>query len=75
MTLVFQILTGLILSISYVSDTSLAFSSVISIIRDVNFGWLFRFFHINGASLFFILIYIHIGRGLYFNSPKKLPIV
>jgi len=74
-TLVLQIVTGLVLSINYVASTEIAFDSVIHIIRDIDAGWVIRYLHINGASLFFILMYIHIGRGIYFNSPIKLPIV
>ena len=74
-TLVLQIVTGLVLSINYVASTELAFDSVIHIIRDIDAGWVMRYLHINGASLFFILMYIHIARGIYFNSPIKLPIV
>lgn len=74
-TLGLQIVTGLVLSINYVASTELAFDSVIHIIRDIDSGWIIRYLHINGASLFFILIYIHIARGIYFNSPMKLPIV
>ena len=74
-TLILQVLTGLVLSINYIAHSSLAFDSVIHIIRDINRGWIIRYLHINGASLFFFLIYIHISRGIYFNSPIKLPIV
>jgi ubiquinol-cytochrome c reductase cytochrome b subunit len=74
-TLVLQIVTGLVLSINYVASTEVAFDSVIHIIRDIDAGWAIKYLHINGASLFFILMYIHIGRGIYFNSPIKLPIV
>lgn len=74
-TLVLQIITGLVLSINYVASTELAFDSVIHIIRDIDSGWVIRYLHINGASLFFVLIYAHIARGIYFNSPIKLPIV
>src|SRR5699024_3563190 len=74
-TLSLQFVTGLVLSINYVASTELAFDSVIHIIRDIDSGWIIRYLHINGASLFFILIYIHIARGIYFNSPMKLPIV
>lgn len=63
-----QIVTGLFLAIHYAGDTSLAFSRVIYIIRDVNYGWLLRIFHANGASFFFICLYIHVGRGIYYNS-------
>ncbi|YP_009025086.1 cytochrome b (mitochondrion) [Mastacembelus armatus] len=63
-----QILTGLFLAMHYTSDISMAFSSVVHICRDVNYGWLIRNIHANGASLFFICIYLHIGRGLYYGS-------
>nr|YP_007625444.1 cytochrome b [Polypterus delhezi]ADG95217.1 cytochrome b [Polypterus delhezi]AEP19418.1 cytochrome b [Polypterus delhezi]AEP19419.1 cytochrome b [Polypterus delhezi]AEP19420.1 cytochrome b [Polypterus delhezi] len=66
--LVMQIITGLFLAMHYVSDISSAFSSVAHICRDVNYGWLIRNFHANGASLFFICIYLHIARGLYYGS-------
>nr|AAO26562.1 cytochrome b [Ameiurus brunneus] len=63
-----QILTGLFLAMHYTSDISTAFSSVAHICRDVNHGWLIRNLHANGASFFFICIYLHIGRGLYYGS-------
>nr|AAX14578.1 cytochrome b [Parasphaerichthys lineatus] len=66
--LITQILTGLFLAMHYTSDISLAFSSVAHICRDVNYGWLIRNLHANGASFFFICIYLHIGRGLYYGS-------
>nr|AIE42874.1 cytochrome b [Limia garnieri] len=66
--LITQILTGLFLAMHYTSDISMAFSSVAHICRDVNYGWLIRNMHANGASLFFICIYLHIGRGLYYGS-------
>nr|AAQ08469.1 cytochrome b [Trichopodus leerii] len=66
--LVTQILTGLFLAMHYTSDISMAFSSVTHICRDVNYGWLIRNIHANGASFFFICIYLHIGRGLYYGS-------
>lgn len=75
MCLTLQIITGIILSINYVSQVELRFDSVIHIIRDVEIGAITRYTHINGASLFFIIIFIHIGRGIYFNSPIKNPIV
>lgn len=74
-TLSTQIITGLLVSIHYTAETSTAFSSVIHIIRDVERGWITRFVHINGASLFFILIYIHTARGIYFRSPHNKKIV
>nr|ANH55781.1 cytochrome b [Grandisonia alternans] len=66
--LITQILTGLFLSMHYTADTSLAFSSIAHICRDVNYGWLVRNIHANGASFFFICIYLHIGRGIYYGS-------
>nr|WLF01155.1 cytochrome b [Euchilichthys astatodon] len=63
-----QILTGLFLAMHYTSDISTAFSSVVHICRDVNYGWIIRNLHANGASFFFICIYLHIGRGLYYGS-------
>nr|AJQ17727.1 cytochrome b [Puntigrus partipentazona] len=63
-----QILTGLFLAMHYTSDISTAFSSVTHICRDVNYGWLIRNIHANGASFFFICIYVHIARGLYYGS-------
>nr|NP_795793.1 cytochrome b [Glossanodon semifasciatus]BAC58198.1 cytochrome b [Glossanodon semifasciatus] len=66
--LITQILTGLFLAMHYTSDISTAFSSVAHICRDVTYGWLIRNMHANGASFFFICIYMHIGRGLYYGS-------
>nr|ACR40475.1 cytochrome b [Astyanax aeneus] len=66
--LMMQILTGLFLAMHYTSDISTAFSSVAHICRDVNYGWIIRNMHANGASLFFICVYLHIGRGLYYGS-------
>nr|YP_009312463.1 cytochrome b [Schistura pridii]BAV72042.1 cytochrome b [Schistura pridii] len=66
--LITQILTGLFLAMHYTSDISTAFSSVVHICRDVNYGWLIRNIHANGASFFFICIYMHIARGLYYGS-------
>nr|YP_003934387.1 cytochrome b [Phrynoderma hexadactylum]BAJ21266.1 cytochrome b [Phrynoderma hexadactylum] len=66
--LIIQIATGLFLAMHYTADTTLAFSSVAHICRDVNNGWLLRNLHANGASFFFICIYLHIGRGLYYGS-------
>nr|AAX14593.1 cytochrome b [Trichopsis schalleri] len=66
--LITQIATGLFLAMHYTSDISTAFSSVTHICRDVSYGWLIRNIHANGASFFFICIYLHIGRGLYYGS-------
>lgn len=69
--LIIMILTGLFLAMNYSDHTSLAFNSVERIMRDVNYGWLLRYLHANGASMFFILVYIHIFRGLYYGSYKS----
>nr|QQW47711.1 cytochrome b [Urva javanica] len=66
--LILQILTGLFLAMHYTSDTSTAFSSVTHICRDVNYGWIIRYMHANGASMFFICLYMHVGRGMYYGS-------
>nr|YP_009000449.1 cytochrome b [Argas miniatus]AHF21650.1 cytochrome b [Argas miniatus] len=66
--LLIQIITGLFLAMHFSSDISTAFTSVSHISRDVNYGWMIRSLHANTASMFFIMIYIHIGRGLYFSS-------
>nr|QJQ72488.1 cytochrome b [Gerres erythrourus] len=66
--LVSQIITGLFLAMHYTADIDTAFSSVAHICRDVNYGWLIRNLHANGASFFFICIYMHIARGLYYGS-------
>ena len=68
--LVVQILTGVFLAMHYTPHVSMAFNSVEHIMRDVNFGWLLRYMHAVGASMFFIAVYIHIFRGLYYGSYK-----
>ncbi|MEE2722066.1 MAG: cytochrome b/b6 [Pseudomonadota bacterium] len=68
--LVIMIVTGITLAMHYTPSTAMAFDSVERIMRDVNYGWLIRYIHMNGASMFFIVIYIHIFRGLYFGSYK-----
>nr|WRO45271.1 cytochrome b [Odontomantis sp.] len=65
-----QIMTGLFLAMHYSAHIDLAFYSVAHICRDVNYGWLLRTLHANGASMFFICIYLHIGRGMYYGSYK-----
>lgn len=70
--LILQIATGIFLSIHYTADTILAFNSVNHICRDVNYGWILRTLHANGASFFFICIYLHVGRGIYYGSYKYL---
>lgn len=66
--LIIQILSGFILTIHYTPNINLAFNRIIHIIQDVNYGWIIRLIHINGASIFFICIFIHIGRNIYYNS-------
>ena len=68
--LAIQILTGIVLAMHYVPHETLAFDSVERIMRDVNYGWLLRYMHSNGASFFFIAVYMHIFRGLYYGSYK-----
>nr|YP_009654886.1 cytochrome b [Scotinophara lurida]QCI09453.1 cytochrome b [Scotinophara lurida] len=68
--LMIQLISGLFLAMHYTANIELAFSSVVHICRDVNNGWLMRYTHANGASLFFMCLYIHIGRGLYYGSYK-----
>nr|YP_010154940.1 cytochrome b [Phanuelus gladstone]QQX28283.1 cytochrome b [Phanuelus gladstone] len=65
-----QILSGLFLSFHFSGDVNLSFDSVIHMMRDVNYGWLLRVIHANGASMYFLLMYIHIGRGLYYGSYR-----
>ncbi|MBW7837595.1 MAG: cytochrome b N-terminal domain-containing protein [Sphingomonadales bacterium] len=69
--LVVQIITGIVLAMHYTPHTSLAFASVEHIMRDVNYGWLLRYIHANGASMFFIVVYVHIFRGLFFGSYRN----
>ncbi len=69
-TLVIMIITGIALAMSYTAHTDHAFDSVERIMRDVNSGWLIRYIHMNGASFFFIVVYIHMARGLYYGSYK-----
>lgn len=68
--LMIQIITGIILAMHYTGSAATAFQSVEHIMRDVNGGWMFRYAHANGASFFFIVVYIHIFRGLYYGSYK-----
>nr|YP_010022574.1 cytochrome b [Sarcophaga depressifrons]QOP39422.1 cytochrome b [Sarcophaga depressifrons]QXG15698.1 cytochrome b [Sarcophaga depressifrons] len=71
--LMIQILTGLFLAMHYTADINLAFNSINHICRDVNYGWLLRTMHANGASFFFICIYLHVGRGIYYGSYLFTP--
>jgi ubiquinol-cytochrome c reductase cytochrome b subunit len=70
--LIIQIITGVFLAIHYTPNVDLAFSSCAHISRDVNYGWLLRRLHANGASLFFVCIYLHIGRGIYYGSYRLI---
>ena len=69
--LVVQIVTGVFLAMHYACHVDLAFSRVEHIMRDVNYGWLMRYAHANGASMFFMVVYVHIFRGLYYGSYIK----
>ncbi len=66
--LISQIITGIFLAMHYVPNLNMAFNSVEHIMRDVNYGWLIRYLHSNGASMFFLVVYIHVFRGLFYNS-------
>jgi ubiquinol-cytochrome c reductase cytochrome b/c1 subunit len=68
--LVIMIVTGVVLAMHYTPHAALAFDSVERIMRDVNYGWLLRYIHMNGASMFFLIVYIHLFRGLYYGSYK-----
>jgi len=68
--LVLQIVTGIILAMHYAANAGVAFSSVEHIMRDVNWGWMLRYMHANGASMFFVVIYLHIFRGFFYGSYK-----
>jgi ubiquinol-cytochrome c reductase cytochrome b subunit len=68
--LMIQIITGIVLAMHYAANASVAFDTVEHIMRDVNAGWFVRYAHMNGASMFFIVVYLHIFRGLYYGSYK-----
>jgi ubiquinol-cytochrome c reductase cytochrome b subunit len=68
--LVIQMVSGIVLAMHYTPHASMAFASVEHIMRDVNYGWLLRYMHANGASMFFIVVFLHIIRGLYYGSYK-----
>ncbi|TBW34763.1 cytochrome b/b6 [Siculibacillus lacustris] len=70
MMLVVQLVTGIVLAMHYTPHVTLAFASVEHIMRDVNWGWLLRYMHANGASMFFVAVYVHIFRGMYYGSYK-----
>jgi quinol-cytochrome oxidoreductase complex cytochrome b subunit len=69
-TLLIMIVTGIVLAMHYTPTVDGAFTSVEHIMRDVNYGWLIRYLHTTGASMFFALVYVHIFRGLYYGSYK-----
>jgi ubiquinol-cytochrome c reductase cytochrome b subunit len=69
--LIIMIISGIVLAMHYTADTQLSFNIVERIMRDVDYGWLVRYIHMNGASMFFIAVYIHIFRGLYYGSYKQ----
>jgi quinol-cytochrome oxidoreductase complex cytochrome b subunit len=66
--LIIQIVSGLFLTMHYIPSAECAFASIEHIMRDVNYGWFIRYLHANGASLFFFLLYLHIARGIYYQS-------
>ncbi len=68
--LVLQIVTGVVLAMHYAANASVAFATTEHIMRDINWGWLMRYAHANGASFFFVVVYIHIFRGFYYSSYK-----
>ncbi len=70
MMLIVQLVSGIVLVMHYTPHVSLAFASVEHIMRDVNWGWLIRYMHANGASMFFVAVFVHILRGLYYGSYK-----
>src|ERR1051325_11250568 len=66
-----QIITGIVLAMHYTPHVNFAFDSVEGIMRDVNYGWLLRYIHASGASFFFVAVYAHIARGMYYGSYKE----
>lgn len=74
MVLFFQIFTGLFLSFFYADERLISFSRVQYIIMEVNYGWVFRLFHFNGASLFFFFLYLHLFKGLFFFSFRLVKV-
>src|SRR6186713_1476471 len=71
LVLVNQLLTGIFLTMNYKPDASMAFASVEYIMRDVDFGWLIRYMHSTGASMFFVVVYLHMFRGVLYGSYQK----
>ncbi|GMQ96987.1 MAG: hypothetical protein BMS9Abin15_0673 [Gammaproteobacteria bacterium] len=74
LVLVIQILTGIWLTMNYKPDASKAFASIEFIMRDVDWGWLIRYMHSTGASAFFVVVYLHMFRGMMYGSYKKPPL-
>ena len=72
--LVIQLITGLFLAMHYCPDVNLAFDSISHILSDVNYGFMLKYIHANGASLFFLCVYIHIGRGLYYGRYMNMDV-
>nr|YP_009652908.1 cytochrome b [Andrena chekiangensis]QCG69821.1 cytochrome b [Andrena chekiangensis] len=72
--LMIQVISGIFLSLHYCPNINMAFESIIHIMKDVNMGWLIRLIHMNGASLYFISLYLHVGRGIYYHSFKSTPV-
>nr|YP_009692137.1 cytochrome b [Tricentrus brunneus]QEG98469.1 cytochrome b [Tricentrus brunneus] len=72
MCLMIQLISGIMLSMHYTANIEMAFNSLSHIMRDVNYGWMIRTIHANGASLFFMCMFLHIGRGMYYSSYKML---
>ena len=70
MPLVMQIITGVVLAMHYAPNALVAFATTEHIMRDVNWGWLMRYAHANGASFFFVVVYLHIFRGFFYSSYK-----
>jgi len=70
--LIIQVITGVFLAMHYCADVNLAFTSVVHITGDVNYGFILRYLHANGASMFFFSVYLHIGRGIYYGSYTKI---
>ena len=73
LTLVIQLLSGILLATRFSASPLLSFDSVVSIIQDRNYGWLLRLIHSTGASFFFLFMFLHVGRGLYFGSYSVKP--
>ena len=74
--LVAQIITGVVLVMHFIPHVDHAFNSVETIMRDVNYGWLLRYLHASGASMFFVAVYVHMARGMYYGSykePREVP--